>query len=259
MHSHSLHHRDHVAHDDLVRAVGLADPFRWVAAGVRDFACAPARSLLYGALFAAACALTAAATLKLPWFTLAFITGLLLMGPYLAAGLYVGARQLEAGEPLDIRAALTTLWERRSNLSLFVLFLGLLMAAWVRFAALLFAINFEVFSPSIEGYLGLLSGQGDPAVVAYFIGIGFLLAATVFVTSAIAIPHIIERDANPVAAIGVSARAVARNWPAMLVWACLILALSAVGLLTGFVAFLVLFPVLGYATWHSYRAMVTGD
>lgn len=261
MHSHSLQHQHlgSVAHDGQIRAVGLAEPFRWVAAGFRDFARAPGQSLLYGALFVGACALTAAATLSLPWFTVAFVTGLLLMGPYLATGLYAAARQLASGAPVSIRGALALLWERRTNLSLFVLFLALLMAAWVRFAALLFAIKFDLFSPSIQGYLGLLSGQGDPIVAAYFIGIGFLLAATVFVTSAIAIPHIIERDANPIAAIGVSARAVARNWPAMLVWALLILALSAVGLLTGLAGFLVLFPVLGYATWHSYRAMVEGD
>jgi uncharacterized membrane protein len=257
MHSHSVRHIDSMPHvGEEVRAVRLAEPVRWVAAGVRDFAHAPVHSLLYGALFASACALTAALTLSLPWFTVAFLTGLLLMGPYLATGLYVAARQLQAGEPVSIRAALDTLWERRTNLSLFVLFLALIMAAWVRFAALLFAIQFDLFSPSIEGYLGLLRGQGDPVVLAYFIGIGFLLAVTVFVTSAVAVPHIIERDVNPIAAIGLSARAVARNWPAMLVWSVLILSLTAVGLITAFAGFLVLFPVLGYATWHSYRDMV---
>ena len=39
----------------------------------------------------------------------------------------------------------------------------------------------------------------------------------------------------------------------MAVWAISIVTLTAVGIAT---AFAVIFPVLGYATWHSYRALV---
>lgn len=239
-----------------IRNVGIADPFRWIGAGIRDFRRAPGKSLLYGALFLAACLATYALTLSLPWFTLAFLTGLLLLGPYLATGLYIAARQMEAGEPTSIHEAWRTLMARKTNLALFALFLGLVMAAWVRLSALLFAIKFDLFSPSIEGYLGILSGQGDPWVLAYFVGIGFILAATVFITSAVAVPMIVDRDAGPFAAIATSARAVTQNWPAMLIWAGLIVTLSAVGIATFFAGLVVLFPVLGYATWHSYRAMV---
>ena len=242
--------------DRKVRKVGVSEPFHWISAGVGDFRRAAGRSLLYGALFAAVCWATYALTLNLPWFTLAFLTGLLLIGPYLATGLYIAARQMEAGESASIREAWRVIAARKTNLALFALFLALIMAAWVRLSALLFAIQFDVLSPSIEGYLGVLSGHGDPAVLAYFLGIGFLLAATVFVTSAVAIPMIVDRDSSPFAAISASARAVRHNWPAMLVWASLIVALSAIGIATYFVAFVALFPVLGYATWHSYRAMV---
>ena len=256
----STHAVEVPARDTLVnhkaRKVGVAAPFRWIAAGVRDFRRAPGRSLLYGTLFAAVCWATYALSLSLPWFTLAFLTGLLLIGPYLATGLYIAARQMEADEPASIQDAWHTLLARKTNLALFAVFLALIMAAWVRLSALLFAIQFDLFSPSIEGYLGILSGQGDPAVIAFFLGIGFLLAATVFVTSAVSIPMIVDRDTGPFTAISASARAVKHNWLAMLVWAALIVILSAVGIATFFVAFVVLFPVLGYATWHSYRAMV---
>jgi uncharacterized membrane protein len=239
-----------------VREVGVADPFRWIGDGIRDFRRAPGKSLIYGALFAAACAATCALTLNWPWFTLAYLTGLLVLGPYLAAGLYIAARQMQAGEPASIRDAWRTFVARKTNLALFALFLGLVMVAWVRLSALLFAIKFALFSPSIEGYLGILSGQGDPWVLAYFVGIGFVLAATVFITSAVAVPLIVDRDASPFTAIAASARAVTHNWPAMVVWAALIVILSVVGIATLFVGFIVLFPILGYATWHSYRAML---
>ena len=193
---------------------------------------------------------------ELPWLTLGLLTGLLLVGPLLAAGLYVAARQLEAGEPVSIRAALTTLASRKTNLALYGLFLALVMVAWIRFSSLLFAIKFSMLSPSVEGYLGILSGDGDPLVLAYFVGIGFLLAIIVFVTSAVSVPLIIDRDKDPFTAIRTSAGAVTRNWPAMTLWAATIVVLTAIGIATLGLAMVVLFPILGYATWHSYRALV---
>lgn len=241
---------------DQIRRVTLTDPWSWIGAGIQDFRAAPGQSLLYGALFAAACWTTLALSVSLPWFTLAFLTGILLLGPILAAGLYVAARQLEEGEPVSIREALHTLATRKTNLALFAVFLIIVMDAWVRISSLLFAVQFDLFSPSIEGYLGILSGHGDPMVLAYFLGIGFLLAATVFVTCAVSVPLIVDRDRNIIDAIVTSARAVRHNWPVMLIWAALITTLSAVGILTFFAGSVVLFPILGYATWHSYRAMV---
>jgi uncharacterized membrane protein len=89
-----------------------------------------------------------------------------------------------------------------------------------------------------------------------FVGIGSVLAITVFVTSAVSVPLIIDRDQDPLSAIRTSARAVGRNWPAMSLWAALIVILTAVGVATFGVGLVVLFPVLGYATWHSYRDLV---
>lgn len=239
-----------------IRPVPLSAPFTWLRDGWRDFAAAPGPSLLYGALFALASLAMVGLTLQLPWFTLAFLTGLLMMGPFLAVGLYTAARQREAGEAVSIPAALGLLRARAANLSLFAVLLGLIMAAWVRLSALLFAVQFSLFSPSIEGYLRLLGGGGDPSVWAYFLLIGFALAGLVFLTSAVAIPLILDRDVNPITAMHTSARAVLANWPAMVLWAGLIVALSLVGIATLFVGMLVLFPLLGYATWHSYRRLV---
>jgi len=239
-----------------VHHIGLTAPFGWLADGVRSFATAPGTSLLYGALFALAAAGTTYLSWTLPGFTVAFLTGLLLIGPLLAAGLYVAARQQGNGEPVSIPEAIRHLSTRSANLGLFAIFLALIMVAWVRLSTLLFAIKFNTVFISVEDYQGILSGTGDPVAAAYFVGIGLALALTVFITNAVAIPMIVDRDCGPFTAIPTSARAFAKNWPAMLVWAALIVALTVIGILTYFVAMLVLFPVLGYATWHSYKALV---
>ena len=44
-----------------------------------------------------------------------------------------------------------------------------------------------------------------------------------------------------------------RNKPVMLLWALLIMLLTALGFLTAFVGLAVVMPWLAYATWHAYR------
>ena len=239
----------------LVVRVGSDAAGQWLRTGLAVVRAAPALSLLYGALFALACAAMLALTQTFPWFTLAFLTGLLLIGPFLAAGLYGAARDHEAGRTVSIRATLGLLWERRTNLSLFAVFLALVMAAWVRFSALLFAVMDSSLSPTANSYQALLTGSIDPVLGGFFVLIGGLLALVVFVSSAIAMPMIVDRDAGPITAISTSVRAVTANWRAMAVWAAAIVGLTLIGILTAFVAMVVIFPVLGYATWASYRGL----
>jgi uncharacterized membrane protein len=102
----------------------------------------------------------------------------------------------------------------------------------------------------------MLTSSEGWITLSYFVGVGFLLAAVVFVVSAVAIPLILDKDADFITAMQKSFRAVVSNPLAMLVWAGLIVALTVIGIATAFVGLAVIFPVLGYATWHSYRALV---
>jgi len=44
-----------------------------------------------------------------------------------------------------------------------------------------------------------------------------------------------------------------RNKRAMLVWGALIFAAVVIGFATMLLGFIVLMPLIGYATWHAYR------
>jgi uncharacterized membrane protein len=41
----------------------------------------------------------------------------------------------------------------------------------------------------------------------------------------------------------------------MIVWGFVVLILFALGVATGFLGLVVIFPWLGHATWHAYKAM----
>jgi uncharacterized membrane protein len=72
----------------------------------------------------------------------------------------------------------------------------------------------------------------------------------------VAVPLIIDRRASASEAIRASIRAALRNLPAMLLWAALIVGLTAIGFVTLLIGMVVVAPLLGYATWHAYRDLI---
>ena len=100
--------------------------------------------------------------------------------------------------------------------------------------------------------------EADPelADLATYLGIGSavgaIFAAITFAASAFSLPMLLHRDVDAVTAVVTSINAVLRNKPAMLVWVLCIVGLLALGVATAFLGFIVVIPLLGYATWHGY-------
>jgi uncharacterized membrane protein len=94
-----------------------------------------------------------------------------------------------------------------------------------------------------------------PQLLAY-IASGAVLAGVVFSLSVVAVPLIIERHASATDAMWTSVRVTFANLPAMLVWAGLIVAVTALGFVTLLVGMVIVAPLLGHATWHAYRDLV---
>jgi uncharacterized membrane protein len=80
--------------------------------------------------------------------------------------------------------------------------------------------------------------------------------AVVFARSVVSVPLIIDRDADSETAVRTSLRVTLADLPAMIVWAALIVVLVGVGFATFLVGMVVVFPLLGHATWHAYRDLV---
>lgn len=93
--------------------------------------------------------------------------------------------------------------------------------------------------------------------LATFLGIGTAIGAVfstiVFTTSAFSLPMLMDRKTDAITAVVTSINAVLRNKKTMLVWAIIIVSFVVIGFLTMFLGFIVLLPLIGYATWHAYR------
>lgn len=92
-------------------------------------------------------------------------------------------------------------------------------------------------------------------LLSYFT-VGCILAAVVFARSVVTVPMIVDRDVSAVKAMRTSHRVTLKDLPAMLIWASFIVLLTTLGFASFLVGMVVIFPLLGHATWHAYRDLV---
>src|SRR5438874_1937038 len=81
--------------------------------------------------------------------------------------------------------------------------------------------------------------------------VGGLFAAFAFAISAFSIPMLLTERTDALTAMGTSMALVWNNLPVMLTWAAIMLALIFVGIVTGLLGMIVVFPVLGHGSWHA--------
>jgi len=242
-----------------VRPVAMEAPWTWLALGWRDLWRRPEISLAWGAAFAlVSLAITAglwrAGMLEL---LLPLAAGFALVAPMLAVGLYAASRHHEAGLPVSLRDAILVSVRSPAALAFMGIVLMLIMLAWVRIATLLFALFFGLgFPPPAEAIQTLLLTPHGIAFLVIGTGVGAGLALMVFCLTAVSVPMLLEHDLDVVTAMATSVRAVLRNFWPMMLWAWLVAVLTGIGIATGYLGMVVLFPLLGHATWHAYRATI---
>ncbi len=242
-----------------IRKVAFDAPWNWLGAGWRDYWSAPLISFAYGASCSAiayAFVLGLLQTSTLP-LLLPLAGGFLLMGPLLAVGLYQVSRRRELGKTTTFMDVLHAGKGARGQLALFGMMLLIINFAWMMVAFLLFMLFFgpATFPPIDEFIPELLFSHHGLALLVVGTAAGALFAAVTYAISVISVPMLVDRRIDAVSAAIASVSAVRLNLPAMALWAALILALSATGILTLFVGLTVVFPLIGYATWHAYREL----
>jgi len=103
---------------------------------------------------------------------------------------------------------------------------------------------------------GDISGQISNNQLMAYLAVGLILAATVFALSVVTIPMIVGRHVDAGTAMRMSLKVTWRDLPAMLVWAALIAGLVLLGFVTNLLGIILIFPLLGHATWRAYRELV---
>jgi uncharacterized membrane protein len=122
----------------------------WLHAGVSDTRHAGMASLFYGASFALAGLLLYAVFADYYALFAALTTGFLLLGPFLAMGLYDLSRRIEKGEPVRLLPSLTAWQSNIMNVGIFAGLLVVVLMIWSRASLVVFALYFEGGLPTFN-------------------------------------------------------------------------------------------------------------
>ncbi len=181
----------------------------------------------------------------------------LLVGPIFTAGLCELSRCRDHGEPTNFQQSLATLHQNRYRLFDFALALTFMALTWFALTGFFIYGSTGSLAPALDATIwGDVMRHISATQLIYYIGIGGVLAALVFALSVVSVPMIIERHVDARIAMRMSLKVTFRDFPAMLVWAGLIVALVIIGFATKLFGMLLIFPLLGHATWHAYRELV---
>nr|WP_274627790.1 DUF2189 domain-containing protein [Mesorhizobium shangrilense] len=243
----------------LQRSLPVLEGQHWLAAGWRDFWTRPASSLAYGiGVFVLSVAFV--------WTLVGFgrdyilfpaLAGFLIVAPFLAIGLCEKSRAIGEGRDFTLGSMLRA--QPRAGAQVFFtgLLLSLLMLLWMRAAVLLWALFFGVTEfPGLDHVVGILLGTPYGwAMLVVGTATGGLFASFAFAISVFSVPMLLDQRVDALTAMATSMRLVWNNPQPMIAWGAMVLVLFGLCVATGLLGMIVIFPLLGHATWHAYKAL----
>lgn len=240
-----------------VRRVPLTRPLRWLARGIDDLLRSPGASLLHGLAVATAGILILLLAQGLPYLFIGAISGFLLVGPILAAGLCELSRRHAQHASANVADAWQA-WRRNpAGLAGFALFSLLAGSLWQIVSMVLVAVLYKGQALTPLAFIRDFLAPAHGLLFFSYLFIGGIFAAGVFALSVVSVPMLVDRDCNWLEAMQASLAAVAENPLPLALWAALIMLLCALGFATALLGFILVMPVLGHASWHAYRDLVT--
>ncbi|WP_416898670.1 MAG: DUF2189 domain-containing protein [Minwuia sp.] len=245
-----------------VATATFADVRAAFGAGLRDMLNRPMLSLFFGLVYAlfGAGLIAGLTVFDQVWMVIAVAVGFPLVAPFLAAGLYDMSRRMERGESFRAADVFGVIFNQQRRqfgwMSFVVLFVFWMWAYQVRIV-LAVTMHYSRYG-SLEQFLEALFTTGS-GVTFLLIGtvIGAVISTVLFSITVISMPLLLDKEIDIVTAMINSVKTVLKSPAVMLCWGALIGALSLIAIAPAFIGVIVVFPVLGHASWHLYRRLIT--
>ena len=237
-------------------ALQLSDPFRWLQRGASDLMAEKGIALFYGLCFWAMAVVLGLVFRSKPEYAMSIASGCLLIGPFLAMGLYEVSRRRELNIKSELGASLTCWDDHVKSMGMLVLVLIVLELLWGRASLVVFAVFFNTGMPSTTGVIRAIFNPENWEFLLVYLAVGGAFAGLVFSVSVVSIPMILDRDTDAISAAITSLQVVFGNLGVMVLWGLLLTALVVLALLPWGAGLIVVGPLLGHASWHAYRGSV---
>ena len=244
---------------DRINQITSQEPWVWLGAGWRDLCHAPVLSIGYGSLFVA---IGYAVTIGLYQLDMTYMiwpmaAGFILIAPVFCIAFYEISRCIETNQDLGLKALVRAWLGHAKSVLGAGLALVFFMILWTRVAALIYVINFPYTGLSIqEMTLKTFFTPEGLTFLAVGTAIGAALAFVAFLVSAVSLQTMMSQQTGFLGGVIISVLAVNRNFAPMMLWAAIIVAVTAIGMAFALVGLAVTLPLLGHASWHAYRSLV---
>lgn len=240
-----------------IQHVAFLRPFIWLGRGWTDIINHPRASFAHGLIVTAVFLMALLITSSHVYVLAAVISGFMLVGPIMAAGLCEISRRGEVHQHVTFDDSLVGLSRNQTTLIRFASMLLGLSVLWFVISGLVLMATVGNVAPAFDQSLwGDFFSFVTPMQLVLYLVVGGLLASMVFILSVVSVPAIIDSQIKVLDAAFISIKVVANNIPTMLVWAAMLALLTSIGIGSFLLGMIVIYPLLGHATWHAYRDLV---
>jgi uncharacterized membrane protein len=262
----SIDHMRDVAHSPApaIRQINSGDIWQSLRAGFSDFEAYRSDVIFLSVIYAVVGLVLARVAFGSELLPLLFplASGFAIIGPLAAVGLYEMSRRREQGAEVswanafDVLKAPAIAGIAALGLILIAVFLVWLLVAWAIFEATLGPNLPPAVAPAVFARAVLFTAPGQEMIVMGM-SVGFIFALLAMMLSVVSFPLLLDRDTGLDTAIVTSFRAGLANPGAMALWGLIVATVLLIGSALAFVGLMVAVPVLGHATWHLYRKLLS--
>jgi uncharacterized membrane protein len=262
--SHSLYPPDEVisANTPTVRRISASDLRDVLAKGIADFEANRTDVIflcvLYPVLGLIFARLASGGHMLPLLFPLA--SGFALVGPLAGVGLYEMSRLREQGVEAGWAAPFGVVHSPSLGA---ILLLGIVLTAifagWLLTAQAIYVITLGPQAPDTLAAFAraVLTTRAGWTMICLGMGVGFVFALVVLAISVVSFPLLLDREVGIECAVRTSVRAVVANPGPMALWGLIVAGSLVLGSIPLFFGLVIVLPVLGHATWHLYRKVVS--
>lgn len=245
-----------------IHSISVSDVLSAFKSGLQDFKAAPAFGLFF-ALFFVLGGIVLFLQLKVidqSYWIIPVAFGFPFLAPFLAVGMYEVSRRLEIGAPLDWPQILGVVFnqkDRQFPSIAMVLIMGFLFWIFVAHIVFMLFMGLHPMTNITSNWQDALLNRNGITMLAVGSAVGGVMAFVAFALTVCSLPMLLDREMDFITAMIYSFQSVMQNFVPMVFWGALISVLLALAMLPLFLGLFIVLPVLGHATWHLYRKVMS--
>jgi hypothetical protein len=248
-------------HPDLeINDIEIHQPVQWLALAWKDMERCPTAGVTHGLILAMIGGGLFWFARQEFWWIAAMLSVCMIVAPLLATGLYDISRRLERNQESTLTDALRIWISGDKRLIQFGFCLAACSGTWLMCSAGLVHWLLPTSVQTPADFLRLVVLQPNMGLFELWVLMSALIAAPMFASTLVTIPLLMDHPTLTLEqAILTSWRVVAVNPFSMACWAGLLCLFTALGIGSAFLGLLAVVPMLGHASWHAYRDLVSYD